>query len=43
MPPKPVVKKIKGRIYVYPQGRENGRVVTKCVGPLDRIVNERLM
>jgi hypothetical protein len=42
VPLKPVVKKIKGRVYVYLQGRENGKVVTKYLGPLDRIVNEWL-
>ena len=33
-----VVERIKGRLYVYLQGRENGKVVTKYLGPLDRIV-----
>ncbi len=39
---KPVVKRVKGRLYVYLQGRENGRVVTRYLGPLDRIVEEWL-
>ncbi len=33
-----VVKRIKGRLYVYEQYRRNGKVVTKYVGPLERIV-----
>ena len=33
-----VVKKIKGRLYVYEQYRSNGKVVTKYVAPLDRVV-----
>ena len=39
---KPVVKRVKGRLYVYMQGRENGKVVTRYLGPLDKIVNEWL-
>ncbi len=35
-----VVKRIKGRLYVYLQYRENSRVVTRYVGPLERIVEE---
>ena len=34
-----VVKRIKGRLYVYEQYRENGRVVTRYVGPLEGIVD----
>ena len=33
-----VVKRIKGRLYVYEQYRKDGKVVTKYVGPLERIV-----
>ena len=33
-----VVKRIKGRLYVYEQYRRDGKVITKYVGPLERIV-----
>ena len=33
-----VIKKIKGRKYVYEQYRVNGRVVTRYIGPLEEIV-----
>ncbi len=33
-----VVKKIKGKLYVYEQFRVGGKVVTKYVGPLEEIV-----
>ncbi len=33
-----VVKRIKGRLYVYEQYRKDGKVVTRYVGPLERIV-----
>ena len=32
-----VVKRVKGRLYVYMQYREGGKVITKYLGPLDRI------
>ncbi len=32
-----VVKRIKDKLYVYLQGRENGKIVTKYIGPLDKI------
>ncbi len=35
-----VVKRIKGRLYVYEQYRRDGKVVTKYVGPLERIIEE---
>ena len=38
-----VVKKIKGNIYVYLQGREeDGKVRTIYIGPLDKIVKTYL-
>jgi len=33
-----VVKKIKGNYYVYLHGRKNGKLITKYIGPLERIV-----
>ncbi len=35
-----VVKRIKGRLYVYEQYRRDGKVITKYVGPLERIIEE---
>ncbi len=35
-----VVKRIKGRLYVYEQYRRDGRVIAKYVGPLERIIEE---
>ncbi len=35
-----VVKRIKGRLYVYEQYRRDGKVITKYVGPLERIAEE---
>ena len=40
---KPVVKRIKAGLYVYLQGREKGKLVTRYLGPLERIVNEWLV
>ena len=37
-----VVKKIKGRLYVYEQRREGGRVVTRYVGPLEALAEAYL-
>ena len=33
-----VVKKVKGKIYVYEQYRRDGKVYTKYIGPLDALV-----
>ena len=33
-----VVKKVKGKLYVYDQFRVSGKVITKYVGPLEEIV-----
>ncbi len=33
-----VIKKVKGRLYVYEQFRQDGRVVTHYVGPLEELV-----
>ncbi len=33
-----VVKRVKGRLYVYEQYRVNGRVATLYIGPLEEIV-----
>ena len=33
-----VVEKVKGRLYVCDEYRENGRVVTKCIGPVEEMV-----
>ena len=43
IPLKYVVKKVKGHYYVYLQGRNSeGKVVTKYIGPLERIVEAYL-
>ncbi len=33
-----VVKRVKGKLYVYEQYRLNGKVVTKYIGPLEELV-----
>ncbi|OYT57402.1 MAG: hypothetical protein B6U76_01115 [Desulfurococcales archaeon ex4484_217_2] len=43
IPLKYVVKKVKGRLYVYLRGRKSeGKVVTKYIGPPERIVETYL-
>ena len=43
IPLKYVVKKVKGHLYVYLQGRNSeGKVVTKYIGPLEKIVETYL-
>ncbi len=34
-----VVKRIKGRLYIYEQYRRDGKVITKYVGSLESIVD----
>ncbi len=33
-----VVKRVKGRLYVYDEYRLNGKVITQYIGPLDEMV-----
>ena len=35
------VKRIYGKLYVYDQWREGGRIVSKYIGPLEKIVDLR--
>jgi len=32
-----VVEKVKGRLHVYDEYRENGCVVAKCIGPIEEM------